>query len=87
MRNNAAITATGFTFTQPAGIYESFPDASLLPLLTFNLGDISFTGTNGLNNGIISIRFNVTVLNIAANQNGILIPNSGTLDFTNAQVW
>ncbi|MFU2192624.1 hypothetical protein, partial [Methanobacterium sp. MZD130B] len=84
MRNNAAITATGFTFTQPAGIYESFPDASLLPLLTFNLGDISFTGTNGLNNGIISIRFNVTVLNIAANQNGILIPNSGTLDFTNA---
>ncbi|MDD3753461.1 MAG: carboxypeptidase regulatory-like domain-containing protein, partial [Methanobacterium sp.] len=84
MRNNAAITATGFTFTQPAGIYESFPDASLLPLLTFNLGDISFTGANGLNNGIISIRFNVTVLNIAANQNGVRIPNSGALNFTNA---
>ena len=57
---------------------------SLGPILTFNLGDITLSGTDGLHNGNISIIFNATVLNINANQNGTQIPNNVTFNFTNA---
>ena len=82
-RSSDSITATGFTFTLPAGQYEAYT-GSILPLLTFNLGDITYNGTNGLNNGTITIIFNTTVLNIITNQNGTKITNNVTLNYTNA---
>lgn len=83
MRSNNNITATGFTFTVPAGQFEDYT-SSITPLLTFNLGNVTFNGIDGLHNGIISIIFNATVLNINANQNGTQIPNNVVFNFTNA---
>ena len=57
---------------------------TIAPILTFNLGNVTFNGIDGLHNGIISIIFNATVLNIIANQNGTQIPNNVTFNFTNA---
>ncbi len=83
MRSSNNITTTGFTFTAPAGQYEDYT-SSITPILTFNLGDVLFNGTDGLHNGTISFIFNATVLNINANQNGTQIPNNVTFNFTNA---
>ncbi len=82
MRSTGNITATGFTFTQ-VGTYEDYT-GSINPQLTFNLGNITFPGTNGLNNATISIIFNATVLNTNINQEGAVIPNNVTFNFTNA---
>ena len=83
MRSSNNISTTGFTFTQPAGQYEYYTGI-ITPLLTFNLGNITLNGIDGLHNGIINIIFNATVLNINANQNGTQIPNNVTFNFTNA---
>ena len=83
MRSNDNITATGFTFTVPAGQYEDYT-GSITPYITIDLGNIMFNGADGLHNGTISIIFNATVLNINANQNGTKIPNNATFNFTNA---
>ena len=83
MRSSNSISATGFSFTLPAGQYELFTGA-INPLLTINLGNITFTGTDGLQNGTITLIFNTTVLNTNLNQNGTQIPNNVTFNFTNA---
>ncbi len=52
-------------------------------LLTFNLGNITLNGTDGLHNGVISsIIFNANVININTNQNGTQIHNNVTFNFT-----
>ena len=81
-RNNENITATGFTFTT-VNTYENILDTTI-PQLTFNLGNITFLGTNGLQNGNISLIFKAVVMNNNNNTRGSTISNTATFNCTNA---
>lgn len=84
MRSNDSITATGFIFTMPGGQYQPLAD-SYFNLNQLNLlpGNITYNGIDGSHNGTISIMFNATVLNLIGNQNGTVIRNNVTFNFTN----
>ncbi|NYB51391.1 MAG: DUF11 domain-containing protein, partial [Methanobacteriaceae archaeon] len=82
-RSSSSITATGFDFGSFVDQFISINPSNLSPL-TFTLGNVTNLGGPGLGNGTITLLFNTTVLNIAANQAGTQIPNNATLNFTNA---
>ena len=80
-RSNGSITATGFNFSQ-INVFESI-DPTTASNIAFNLGNITYTGTDGLQNGTITLIFNAVVLN-SQNQRGDTIPNSLTFTYQNA---
>nr|WP_245315994.1 isopeptide-forming domain-containing fimbrial protein [Methanobacterium aggregans] len=80
-RSTGNITATGFNFSQ-VNVFESI-DPTTASNIVFNLGNITYTGTDGLHNGTITIIFNAVVLN-SQNQRGDTIPNSLTFTYQNA---
>lgn len=85
MINNINIKASDFNFGSNPGEYISLSDSYFLNnILNLSFGNITFNGSEGLQNGLISIIFNVTVLNIIENQNGTKVANNATLTFTNA---
>ncbi len=85
MRNNINIIASDFDFNSNPNEYINLSDSYFLNnILNLSFGDISFNGSEGTSNGLISIIFNVTLLNIPQNQNGTKISNNASLTFNNA---
>ena len=79
-RSAGSITSTGFNFNQ-VNVFENITPTPLSNI-AFNLGDITYTGTEGLHNGLITLIFKAVVLN-SQNQRGDTITNSLTFTYQN----
>ena len=80
-RSSADVGATGFAFGA-VNAFETIAPSSGPDPLGFMLGDVINSGNDPQT---ISIRFDVVVKNVSANQPGTAINNRATITFTNAQ--